>query len=37
MKDVSIQKDLKMLKWFLRRAMEIGVKVPADFITFNIL
>ncbi|MBQ7899379.1 MAG: hypothetical protein IJ307_05950, partial [Bacteroidales bacterium] len=22
MKDVSIQKDLKMLKWFLRRAME---------------
>lgn len=35
MKDVSIQKDLKMLKWFLRRAMEIGVKVPADFITFK--
>lgn len=35
MKDISIQKDLKMLKWFFRRAMEIGVKVPTDFINFH--
>ena len=35
MKDVSIQKDLKMLKWFFRHAMEIGAKVPTDFINFR--
>ena len=35
MKDVSIQKDLKMLKWFFRHAMEIGVKLPTDFINFK--
>ena len=35
MMDVSIQKDLKMLKWFFRRAIEMGVKVPADFLSYK--
>ena len=35
MMDVSIQKDLKMLKWFFRRAIEMGVKVPADFLAYK--
>lgn len=35
MMDVSIQKDVKMLKWFFRRAVELGVKVPSDFLTFK--
>ena len=35
MMDSSIQKDVKMLKWFLRGAMEVGAKVPADFLNFR--
>ena len=35
MMDSSVQKDVKMLKWFLRRAMEIGAKVPLDFLNFR--
>ena len=35
MVDSSVQKDVKMLKWFLRRAMKVGAKVPADFLNFR--
>ena len=31
MMDSSVQKDVKMLKWFLRRAMEIGQKYLLTF------
>ena len=35
MMESSVQKDIKMLKWFLRRAMKVGAKVPADFLNFR--
>ena len=31
----SVQKDIKMLRWFLKRAMEVGAKVPPDFLNFR--
>lgn len=31
MMESSVQKDIKMLKWFLKRAMEVGAKVPLTF------
>ena len=35
MMESSVQKDIKMLKWFLKRAMEVGAKVPPDFLNFR--
>ncbi len=35
MKDVSVQKDLKMLKWFFKRATKRGAKVPPDYIDYR--
>ena len=35
MMDSSVHKDVKMLKWFLRGAMKVRAKVPADFLNFR--
>ena len=35
MKDVSVQKDLKILRWFFRHASEKGINIPNDFINFR--
>ncbi len=35
MKNVSIQKDLKMLKWFFRRAAKRGAKIPTDYVDYK--
>lgn len=35
MKSVSVKKDLKMLKWFFRKALKKGARIPPDFIRFT--
>ena len=35
MKDVSVQKEIKLLKLILKKAVKMGIKMPLDFIDFK--